>query len=247
MSTLYRYVGLSLFLLGMSRPASTPVAKSYGRAAARRFLLSMSTVLVAQQALVGLAVARSGGTGRGRHRHQLTLVDLMTLSRGWAAALLAGLLASGIRDRRGVAGWMGWLALLYGAILCDWLDGPIARHRGASEVGALLDREADSWLTLCTAGAAVGWGNLPLLAASAPLVRYVLMLESLRTTPYASLHTDEPKWVRPLGIVQMLLFIAALAPFRGRATSRLVRLTAPLQTPLQLCGLLVLHQRTRRP
>jgi phosphatidylglycerophosphate synthase len=141
---------------------------------------------------------------------------------------------------------MGWLALLYGAILCDWLDGPIARHRGTSELGALLDREADSWLTLCAAGAAVGWGELPAMVAFAPLLRYVLLFEALRTTPYAALHADDPRWVRHLGIVQMLLFIAALAPFGGRTTSRLVRLAAPLQTPLQLCGLVALRQRMRR-
>lgn len=246
MSTVYRYVGISVLLLGTSGPVSAVIARCYGRAAAGRFRLGMLATLVAQQALVGVAMVTGGGRGGADRRHELTLVDLMTLSRGWAASLLAGLLASGIRDRRGVAGWMGWLAILYGAILCDWLDGPIARHRGTSEFGAILDREADSWLTLCAAGGAVGWGNLSVMVAAAPLLRYGLLLEALRTTPYAAVHADEPRWVRHLGIVQMLVFIAALAPFGGRATSRLARVTAPLQTPLQLCGLLVLRRRIQR-
>ncbi len=246
LSTEYRYLGMSVLLLGMSEPASALLSRCYGRPAARRFRIGMSTTLLAQQTLVGLAVGRSDRGGATDHRHQLTLVDLMTLSRGWAASLLAGLIASGIRDRRGVAGWMGWLALLYGAILCDWLDGPIARHQRTSELGALLDREADSWLTLCTAGGAVAWGDLPIMVAFAPLLRYILMFEALRTTPYADVYTTEPVWVRPLGIVQMLVFIAALAPFGGPATSRLVRLTAPLQTPFQLCGLLALRRKMSR-
>jgi hypothetical protein len=49
-----------------------------------------------------------------------------------------------------------------------------------------------------------------------------------------------------MGIAQMLLFIAALAPFGGRATTRLCHLVAPLQTPLQLAGLLLLHRRGRK-
>lgn len=245
MSSFTRYTSISLPLFAAIGPVSTIIARRYGTAASRRFRIGMSSTLVAQQALVGLAVVRSAGHSSSDRRGQLDLVDLMTLSRGWTASLLVGLLASGIRDRRGIAGWLGWLAILYGAILCDWLDGPIARYRGSSEVGALFDREADSWLTLCTAGAAVGWGNLPVAVAAAPILRYLLLFESMRTMPYGNLHDDEPGWVRHMGIVQMLLFIAALAPFRGRATSCLVRLVACVQTPIQLYGLLALRQRRR--
>jgi phosphatidylglycerophosphate synthase len=218
--------------------------RRYGDAAARRFRVGLLAALVVQQSFVEFALRHSGS--RGRVRHTLTLVDVMTLSRGWAAALLAGLTASGVRDRRGPAGWTGWLALLYGAILCDWLDGPIARHLGTSEVGALLDREADSWLTLCAAGGAVTWGALPAAVAVPPLLRYALLFDGLRSASHADLHGDEPPWVRHTGIAQMLLFIAATAPFRGRVTSRLVRLAAPLQTPVQLCSLLLQHRRLQR-
>ncbi len=239
-----RYLGISVLLLAATRPVTAVIGRRYGKAAGRRFSRTMVTVLAAQQALVGLAVGRR--RGRPPRRHRLTLIDLMTLSRGWVAAILPGLLASGIRDRRGVAGWIGWLALLYGAIVCDWLDGPIARRVGTSDLGVLLDREADSWLTLCAAAGAVGWGGLSMGVVLAPLVQYALMVDALRTTPYPEVYANEPGWVRHLGIVQMVLFIAALAPFRGRATSSLVRPTARLQTPLQLCGLILLRQRRRR-
>jgi phosphatidylglycerophosphate synthase len=174
------------------------------------------------------------------------VVDLITLSRGAAAAVLVGLAVSRIRDRRGFAGWLGWLALLYGSILCDWLDGPMARHLGTSETGALFDLETDSWLTLCTAGSAVAWGDLPVTVASAPMLRYILMFFALRDTPYAGLHVEEPGWVRRAGIAQMLLFIAALAPFGGRATWAAVQLTCSIQTPTQIAGLLLLEHRRRR-
>lgn len=240
MSPFNRWAAVTGSQLGLVRPACSLIAGQYGRMPARRFGAGMSVALVVQQALIGIAVTRR------KPRHRLNLVDLMTLTRGLAASLLCGLVASGVRDRRGGAGWMGWLALLYGAILCDWLDGPIARYLGASEVGAILDREADSWLTLCSAAGAVAWGSLPLHVTAAPVLRYLLLFHGLRFKSHARLHQDEPAWVRQIGIAQMLLFIAAMAPFRGAATSRLVDLAAPLQTPVQLGAGLALHRRRLR-
>lgn len=239
-SILYRWTAATILQLALIRPIWRVMARRYGNRPARRFAVGMASTLLLQQALVGALVARP------RHRHRLTLVDLMTLSRGLAASLICGLLGSGVRDRGGVAGWAGWLGLLYGAILCDWLDGPIARRWGTSNMGAILDREADSWLTLCTAGGAVGWGELPLHAAAAPFLRYVLLLHGLRSRDHADLHGNEPGWVRQIGIAQMLLFIAAMAPFRGSVTSRLVNLVTPIQTPIQLAAALELHRRRLR-
>lgn len=241
MNTDVRFIGMSGLLLGMSLPVSKVMRRSYGRDAGRSFLAGMSATLVVQQALVGLTLRR---TSR-QEPHWLNLVDLITLSRGGAAALLIGLIASRVRDRRGAAGWMAWLAVLYGAILCDWLDGPLARHRGVSEVGARFDLEADSWLTLCTAASAVTWGDLPVVVIVPPLMRYLLLFRPLRDDSYADAHVQEPRWVRPLGIMQMLLFIAALAPFSGRATYLAIRVITPIQTPLQVAGLLLLHNSRR--
>jgi phosphatidylglycerophosphate synthase len=151
-----------------------------------------------------------------------------------------------VEDRPGPAGWIGWFSLLYGAILCDWLDGPIARHLGTSEIGEAFDLEVDSWLTLVAALSAARWGALPRAVAVPPILRYVSTFAALRNSSYADLRVDEPGWVRRMGIVQMLLFIAALAPFGGKMTRFALRVVAPVQTPLQLAGLIVLHRRRSR-
>lgn len=91
-----------------------------------------------------------------------SLADALTIGRGLCGAFLAGLLAAGLRDRAGRAGRYAFLATLMGTTASDWLDGPLARHWGPTRLGAALDIEADSWLTLWAAAAAVRWGGLPL-------------------------------------------------------------------------------------
>ena len=95
---------------------------------------------------------------------QSSLADTLTLSRAATGAVLAGLVASGIRDRKGIAGWIGWLMPLFG--VTDWLDGPLARRAGPTCLGGVLDIEADSWLTLWSAAGAVAWGNIPALVST---------------------------------------------------------------------------------
>lgn len=240
MSPFNRCAAVTVLQLGSVWPAFRLMARQYGGMPARRFGIGMSSALLVQQTLVGVVVTRR------EPRYQFNPVDFITLTRGLAASLLCGLIASRIRDRRGAAGWMGWLTLLYGAILSDWLDGPLARYRGTSETGAVLDREADSWLTLCAAAGAVAWGSLPFHVMAAPLLRYVLLFRGLRVMSHTRLHTDEPAWVRQTGIAQMLLFIAAMAPFRGGVTSRVVSIAAPVQTPVQIGAGLALHWRRLR-
>jgi phosphatidylglycerophosphate synthase len=199
----------------------------------------MTGTLIVQQTLVGLALNQRAAEKPGG----LSLVDFMTLSRGGGAAILVGLLASGVRDRRGRAGWIGWSALIYGAILCDWLDGPIARRMGTSEAGAVFDFEADSWLTLCSAAAAVAWGQLPMYVAVAPLLRYPLLFLALRRMPYPQIISGDPLWVRHIGMAQMMLFMGALAPYGGRITALTVRLAAPVIAPVALGSLLWVYKR----
>ena len=85
---------------------------------------------------------------------------------------MVGVVVSGVRDRTGPAGWVAVLATLCGATLSDWLDGPLARHYGPTRLGAVLDIEADSWLTMWAAAAAVAWGELPHWCLLAPLLHY---------------------------------------------------------------------------
>jgi CDP-diacylglycerol--glycerol-3-phosphate 3-phosphatidyltransferase len=178
---------------------------------------------------------------------RLTPVDAMTLSRGLAAAVLVGLVVSGVRDRRGLAGWLGWISLVYGSIVCDWLDGPIARRLGmTSELGALLDLESDSWLTLVSALSATTRGGLPAFCMAAPVGRYAVLMAALRRVPYDRVFANEPVWARPLGIAQMALVTAATAPFGGAGTRAVVRLAAPIVAPAQLLGMFFLYRRSQR-
>lgn len=232
-----RYGLVSALVLGSAVPFAAVIRRRYGAGAARRFSAGMGTAMLGQQALIALVLDR---------RHALSIVDVITLSRGETGALMTGLIASGVRDRRGVAGWLGWLALLYGAIVSDWLDGPIARRLGTSEVGATLDIEADSWLTLSSAAAAVSWGGLPAYVLAGPVARY-LRLAALRPfVPYRQLVSGDPLWTRHIGMAQMTLFIAALAPFRGRATGLVVRVATPLVVAGQLATLAFVSWRQIR-
>ncbi|HEV3095838.1 MAG TPA: CDP-alcohol phosphatidyltransferase family protein [Candidatus Dormibacteraeota bacterium] len=238
-----RYAAVTAFLLSGTVPLGWIVSRRYGPRAGWRFTAGMGGCLLAQQGLVGLALWRNNARNDPRVRHAISLVDAFTLSRGGSAALLVGLLTSGIRDRRGRAGWLGWTALLYGAIVSDWLDGPIARRLGTSEVGAMFDIEADSWLTLSSSVLAVASGGLPAPVVAPPLMRY-LRLATLRPfVPYRALVSGDPLWTRHVGMAQMMLFIAALAPFGGRVTRVLVQLAAPPVVIGQLGTLAILSWR----
>jgi phosphatidylglycerophosphate synthase len=230
---------ITVGLLAASAPPTIGFWRCYGRRAGSRFAVGASAAILAQQSLVGTAASRKGA--------RLTPVDAMTLSRGLAAAMLVGLVVSGVRQRRGLAGWLGWISLVYGSIVCDWLDGPIARRLGmTSELGALLDLESDSWLTLTAASSATTLGGLPALCMAAPLARYGLLIAALRKIPYERVFADEPAWARPLGIAQMALFTAATAPFGGAGTRAAVRLAAPIIAPAQLLGMFFLFRRSQR-
>ena len=234
-----RLTAISLGLLAASVLPALGLWRRYGRRAGVGFACGSVGAILAQQSLVGMAASRQ--------RARMTPVDAMTLSRGFAAAVLVGLVTSGVHRRSGLAGWLGWGSLVYGSIVCDWLDGPIARRLGAtSELGALLDLESDSWLTLAAGSSAVACGNLPAYCLAAPLTRYALLIAALRTIPYKQIYRGEPAWARPLGISQMALFTAALAPFGGAGTRLAVRLAAPIVAPLQLAGMLLLYRRLRR-
>lgn len=232
-----RFAAVSAFLLGSAIPLTWIVRWRYGPAAGWRFGASMGAALLGQQGLVSLALKRTTSASEGSNRHRLSLVDAITLSRGGTGALLVGLMASGVRHRRGLAGWLGWISLIYGAIVSDWLDGPIARRLGTSEVGAMFDIEADSWLTLCSSAAAVTGGGLPAYVMAPPLLRYLRLAALGPYVPYRQLVSGDPLWTRHVGMAQMTLFIAALAPFGGRATRFVVRIGTPWVVVGQLISL----------
>lgn len=142
-----------------------------------------------------------------------SLADLLTLARWMVGALLLGSVTMGLASRSEPMAWLAFGAALLAATVTDWLDGPLARRLGPTALGAALDIEADSWLTLWCAGAAVAWGGLPWLCLAPPLLRYAQPLLDLRAGRLP--HGGGPWWSRVTGVAQMVLLIGALAPVDG--------------------------------
>lgn len=224
---------LSAFLVLSIIPPFLLLKHNYGETSGRRFLKGAIASLLVQQALVGLGLHLTTRTGKQHLLAQLTPADALTLARGSVASILVGLVRSGIRDRQGTAGRLSWGLLLLAETISDWLDGPIARRLEPTAWGSWLDLEADSWLTLASGMAAVGWGGLPSYAIVAPMVRYALPLRAVQQGTYGRANLGKTWWARVAGVAQMAVFTAALAPFgdaRLQHTARsLLRVVAPLQ------------------
>ena len=143
--------------------------------------------------------------------------NALTLTRAGAAAMACGTAFSGW-GRRGTL-----VALLLGCTVCDWLDGPLARRLGPTRLGAVLDLEADSWLTLWGAAAAVRVGGVPAVSLLPPALRYPLSAGSRPGTR---------PWQRAAGVAQMVVIATGLT-----ARRRPPRTLAVAAAGLQLAAL----------
>ncbi|HEV7213653.1 MAG TPA: CDP-alcohol phosphatidyltransferase family protein, partial [Chloroflexota bacterium] len=181
---------------------TTLLARAYGGRPAARYLAAFGGASSAQQLVLRALYRGEEPPFRG--------ADLLSYCRATCGAVLAAILASGIRDRTGPAGRLGCAVSLGGATALDWLDGPLARRLGPTRRGAALDIEADSWLTLWSAAAATAWGGQPRWCLLPPLLRYL--------DPLLAMHAGQlpagggPWWARVTGATQMALFLAALFP-----------------------------------
>jgi phosphatidylglycerophosphate synthase len=218
------YIGLSLAV-----PTSITIWRNYGLKRMVRFLLGLLIATGAQRLFLSAMMRRVGTEGA-------SVADVLTLSRAGTGTILAALVTSGVRDRKGSAGWIGWLMLLLG--VTDWLDGRLARLLGPTRLGAALDIEADSWLTLWSAAGAVAWGDLPIWYLLAPIIRYLDPLISLRHGKLPQ--GGGPWWSRLAGACQTGLILIALAPFEPRQRNRFLSLAALPVSAGQCLALLVL-------
>lgn len=217
------------------------LARRYGSAVGWRATIGLAVTVLAEQRFVAGCRAR---TRREEATRTPDLADALTLSRGMAAAWLAGIAASGIRDRHGRAGALGWGALLWGETVSDWLDGPLARRRGSTALGRMLDLEADSWLTLWAALAAVLWGELPPWYVAAPALHYLL--------PFIEAHPADgaparpfPRRDRAIGVAQMAIITVALCPWAPRSLrARACDAASPVAIASLAC--LLAQERVRR-
>jgi phosphatidylglycerophosphate synthase len=184
-------------------PTILVIWRAYGLIKAIRYVSGLTLALTTQRAFISAMIRKIGP-------ERSSLADVLTISRAATGAVLFGLVASGIRDRKGIAGWISFLMPLMGATVTDWLDGPLARHAGPTRLGGVLDIEADSWLTLWSAAGAIAWGDLPAWSILPPILRYLDPLHAL-------MHGELPQggglwWCRVTGTSQMVLFFVALTP-----------------------------------
>jgi phosphatidylglycerophosphate synthase len=179
----------------------------------RRYFPALVASLALEGSFVAAQARRLGGP-------VITAPNLLTLSRGLAASLLCG---SAFSDRGLSAAWP---ALILGCTAADWLDGPLARRRGPTPLGRLLDVEADSWLTLWAAITAYRRRRLGGFVLVAPALRYPLAL--LGAPPARP-------WHRMAGVAQMIVLCASLAPWA--AARSLGRSLAPAAAAGQLLAL----------
>jgi phosphatidylglycerophosphate synthase len=212
-------------------PTTLVIWRTYGLRNTIRYLLGLTLALATQHAFISAMIRKIGP-------EQPTLADLLTISRAATSAVLAGLVTSGIRDRKGIAGWIGLLLPLLGATASDWLDGPLARYAGPTRLGGVLDIEADSWLTLWSAAGAITWGDLPAWSILPPIIRY---LDPLNALMHGKLpQGGGPWWSRVTGTSQMGLFFVALTPIDFQKRKQLLTAVALPVSSAQCAAVLVL-------
>ncbi len=142
----------------------------------------------------------------------MTAADLLTLARAGLSLPAWVTILSG--RARPIAFWTTLLA----STLLDWLDGSLARCIGPTPLGAVLDIEVDSWLTLSAVLAGVRLGRLPRPCAIPSVARYAL-------APGPAV--DHRRWHHLAGRAQMAVLIAALS--RRPPPPRLALALAALQ------------------
>jgi len=218
-------------------PTTLVIWRAYGLIKAIRYLVGLTIALAIQRAFISAMIRKIGP-------EQPTLADLLTISRAATGAVLAGLVTSGIRDRKGIAGWIGLLLPLLGATASDWLDGPLARYAGPTRLGGVLDIEADSWLTLWSAAGAITWGDLPAWSILPPILRY---LDPLHALMHGKLpQGGGPWWSRMTGTSQMILFFVALTPLDFQKRKQLLTTLALSVSSAQCAAVIVLLIRKLR-
>lgn len=198
-----RWDGTPLWQHGLAAALIGPVVwQALGPAATGRFGTAMAMGAGAQAVFVAQMRRRLGAA-------VLAPADAVTLVRATVGSALFALIAGGEHDRTGSCGKIAF-GLLVGAVATDLIDGLLARRNGPTRLGAVLDIEADSLLTLATAAAATAWGDLPRAALLPPALRYRDPILAFRRGEEPS--GGGPWWCRASGAMQMAVFLAALRP-----------------------------------
>lgn len=184
-------------------PVSLLLWRRAGAGRAARGVAAYTGAVVVE--LAGLAaLARRTGCERS------TPADGITLLRFAAGNSLCALVTAATRAPERSVQLTGWWTAVAAATATDWMDGPVARRHGTTRLGAVMDIEADSWLTVWTAAAAVRWGGLPVACLAPPVLRYADPAVKLVQGGLPA--GGGPSWARATGAAQMTVLLAAFGP-----------------------------------
>jgi phosphatidylglycerophosphate synthase len=208
------------------------------RADACRALVTFAGLIVLHLALLGTMRRRIGP-------EPPTPADLLTGARVVCAAGILTAAVTGPGGQTQDQQRRHFVLAVLAATVTDWCDGPLARRFGSTRLGAILDIEADSLLTLALAAAAVQWGGLSRLALIPPVVRYS---DLVRTVWGGTIFSgDAIWWCRASGSAQMLCFLLALAPGQQQGSRSRLRRVAIAVSLAQLATQALDGRRRFRP
>lgn len=136
------------------------------------------------------------------------------------------------------------LAVFLGAAATDAVDGPLARRRGATALGAALDPLADKILVVGTLAALAVRGVAPMWAVVLILTRELVAVEVRVRSPHAVGATADGKVKTVLQVTAVALLVAAAAwPAARLATAANAALVAATALTLLSGVRLVLRAR----
>jgi CDP-diacylglycerol--glycerol-3-phosphate 3-phosphatidyltransferase len=192
------------------------LARAATAAAALRWAAVAAAVLGGVFALLRRNLERNHRPGETELLDSLGLPNAITLARGVATALFAGLLVAPLPP----AGALAWApAILYAAaVLPDFIDGALARAtRRITLLGEILDMEVDCLAMLAVSLLAVRLGKMPLWTISLGLARYLFVAGiAWRKRHGLPVHALPPSNIRRLAAgFQMVFYCIALWPIFG--------------------------------
>lgn len=213
------------------------VARRDERAFIARYSAISLTVLVAQCLVTAFLVRRQRQIDGVRSTAFPSVADAVTLGRAAIGAHALGFVAATRCSSARFTGPLCWAPLLGAVTVGDWTDGWCARHLGQESTwGARLDVETDSWLTLCSACAAVTVGGLPAYVVLPPFARHALFWVALVQGAHLPYRHRGAWWERAIGTAQMAVLLGSLVqrPCAGKRVLRRMTDTVSLLSAVSL-------------
>ena len=166
----------------------------------------------------------------------MTLANALSAARAFLVIPVIGLIAAGDYSLA--------LGLFLVAAATDALDGPLARHRGTTALGAALDPLADKILVVGTLAALAVRGIAPAWAVLLVLARELVAIEVRARSPHVVGASADGKAKTVLQVAAVALLLATAAwPATGLAAAANAVLVAATALTLLSGVKLVLRAR----